>query len=484
MNIASLCQSVSSSLSQLQLNQSSLSIKGAPVKSCRKSQSTSLLSSWFSWTFPKRRNPSVTPMALGGPTKMSANQNISDISSVHAKIDTLHVTPPQKLHIKHQHEQYTSPALSFSLPSSASITTTSSLSKSNRPLKDGSVGYRRSVSFMLSRLGTKVRRVIQNSSQRIQPQLKSSINTTCHDSNGVAKPALEKSFSSDNNAKVKIDDESVNSSSLKQQQQSPPQRIGSQERQLLFDAIDLEIDANLDDSTDDGSSMDMDDSLATQKDKVNVKTPWSPPGTSAKQTIKASKTDTNMKHELSVPFIKMGLGKRKSLDVDDQVQYTTRSISSTSFALQWQEKFHGQQQPQERIISTLKSVSLTLFDIIRYNHAYQQFTSDTTYVAHPDLHPGEDAQELFATVPVAHWQDIFDQIAYIFENGVLTAEHAIITVIYIERMLENSKQHLCEVNWRLIVLAGLLTSIKVWDDCAVYNMDFVQIFPELDIKHV
>ncbi|CAO3588079.1 unnamed protein product [Absidia cylindrospora] len=179
----------------------------------------------------------------------------------------------------------------------------------------------------------------------------------------------------------------------------------------------------------------------------------------------------------------MGLG-RKSVDVDDQAQYTTRSISSTSFTLQWQEKFHDQQQPRERIASTLKSVSLALYDIVRHNHAYQQFTSDTAYVAHPDLNPGEDTRELFSTVPMTHWRDIFDQIAYIFENGVLTAEHAIITVIYIERMLENSKQHLCEANWRLIVLAGLITSIKVWDDCAVHNMDFLQIFPELDIKHI
>ena len=49
-------------------------------------------------------------------------------------------------------------------------------------------------------------------------------------------------------------------------------------------------------------------------------------------------------------------------------------------------------------------------------------------------------------------------------------------------MLEVSEQSLCDVNWRLILLAGMLLAVKVWDDCAVYNMDFVQIFPELDIK--
>jgi hypothetical protein len=64
-------------------------------------------------------------------------------------------------------------------------------------------------------------------------------------------------------------------------------------------------------------------------------------------------------------------------------------------------------------------VSVTLYDIIQHNHACQQFNSDTTYVAHPDLRPGEDAQDLFSTLPISHWQDIFDQMAYIYENGIV-----------------------------------------------------------------
>ncbi|CAO3628535.1 unnamed protein product [Cunninghamella blakesleeana] len=199
-------------------------------------------------------------------------------------------------------------------------------------------------------------------------------------------------------------------------------------------------------------------------------------------TMKLSKTETNLKSEMSVPYIKMGLG-RKSIDLDDHIQYH-RSISSTSFDLLWQEKFHTQQKSRERIALTLKSISLALYEYIQYNHLHQKFNSDTSYVAHPNLEPGKDTQGLFTTIPMTHWRDIFDQLAYVFENGELSAEHAIITMIYIERMLKTSKQDLCEANWRLIVLAGLIVSIKVWDDCAVYNVDFVQIFPELDIKHI
>ncbi|KAI9469311.1 hypothetical protein BDB00DRAFT_863159 [Zychaea mexicana] len=49
-------------------------------------------------------------------------------------------------------------------------------------------------------------------------------------------------------------------------------------------------------------------------------------------------------------------------------------------------------------------------------------------------------------------------------------------------MLETSDQSLCDANWRLVLLAAMLLAVKVWDDCAVYNYDFVQIFPELDIR--
>ncbi|KAI8343618.1 hypothetical protein BC941DRAFT_448383 [Chlamydoabsidia padenii] len=616
-------------------------IKSNMPNQCRKSQSTSRLSSWFSWTFPKRRNPVVVP--IDQEKKKSAHQNISDFVSVNAtkpryltpaahttslspadglqhqqkqsqppalpqrpQVQQIHqprVPPSVHHHSTHQHTQshpdhepqkqqgsHHPPELSPSLSSSSSTTTSTStsatyLSRTSQRVNDNnSTGYRRSFSFMLSRLGTKVRRVIQSSSQGIHPQLRSanitgttqplsdltransnanhisastndlnirklkgsvSLGTDVFNNVGSMKKHLDNTplqtssnivesirptvNSDDNNnddtqsdisrtnwKELSFDipqsstlatlqkDLSANHNDTEMttitvKQSTAPLLSASQDGRSFYSTMFQEIDD--DDYSEYSEDDDDDDHTSKDKDKVddtgsllhqhsygeydiNLKTPWSPPSSSAKRIIKSSKTDVNMKNELSVPFIKMGLGKRNGLDVEDQVQYTTRSMSSTSFALQWQEKFHDQQQPRERIVGTLKSVSMTLYNIICHNHAYQQFNSDNAYVAHPNFDPGRNTKELFAPVPLTHWRDIFDQIAYIYDNGVLTAEHAIITMIYIERMLENSKQHLCEVNWRLIVLAGLIASIKVWDDCAVYNMDFVHIFPELNIKHM
>lgn len=66
----------------------------------------------------------------------------------------------------------------------------------------------------------------------------------------------------------------------------------------------------------------------------------------------------------------------------------------------------------------------------------------------------------------------------------LVAEHGVIAMIYIERMLETSGQPLCDANWRLVTLMGLMLSVKIWDDCAVFNADFVQIFPDIDLSRM
>jgi hypothetical protein len=208
-NIASFNRSTStfsSSVSQLyqSINKAATSPSLPPTTAanhhCRRSQSIKRLSSWFSWTFPKRRNPSVAPV---DPKMLSANQNISEIASINAKTKTLLIAPPSKVDLHTQHRQYRqqehdsrrpSPTC-YSLPSSTSASTPYvSRSILRRQEGGGPTGYRRSVSFMLSRLGTKMRKVIQSSSQRIHPQLKSS--ASHNDSNATSGTStLKESFS-------------------------------------------------------------------------------------------------------------------------------------------------------------------------------------------------------------------------------------------------------------------------------------------------
>ncbi|KAI9309442.1 hypothetical protein BJ944DRAFT_226829 [Cunninghamella echinulata] len=545
-------------------------------KQCRKSQSASKLSSWFSFSLPKKKNSTTTITPMVHYKKKSAQGgNISEITVTgEGEIyDTKKVRSKSNIDLSHMdHITLSSPPIS-----SPSLRR---LSKSSQKMINQS--HRRTFSMMLSKLGIRVGRLKENEDSHQQQHSHHSrpisaplILSTINNSNNNVSSTLSSSPSIYlNNHRNAYTNNRKESTDHDQHQQQQNDKKGLKEKiyendieslntvdshkisqhhpwkvetnlvpppapystafdlpQLMNELPELPLSSSISSSYSSSSSLasiySSSDSISVQdqilfyhsqfcnedgdnqeqgdnndrpnqiinhnnkneenkrkmkKEKKKNDNLNSPSVLTNRTVVKMSKTETNLKSEMSVPFIKMGLG-RKSIDVDDHVQYH-RSNSIASFDLQWQEKFHTHQQPRERVAITLKSVSLALYEFIQHNHLHQKFNSDTSYVAHPLLESGKDTQELFTAIPLTQWRDIFDQLAYVFENGELSAEHAIITMIYIERMLKNSKQDLCEVNWRLIILAGLIVSIKVWDDCAVYNIDFVQIFPELDIMHI
>lgn len=63
----------------------------------------------------------------------------------------------------------------------------------------------------------------------------------------------------------------------------------------------------------------------------------------------------------------------------------------------------------------------------------------------------------------------------------LNVECAIIALIYIKRMLSSTGITLQISNWARVVLSGLILAAKVWDDHAVWTVDFCQIFPDIEV---
>jgi hypothetical protein len=51
-----------------------------------------------------------------------------------------------------------------------------------------------------------------------------------------------------------------------------------------------------------------------------------------------------------------------------------------------------------------------------------------------------------------------------------------------ERMLENKAISLQPINWARTILGSVLLASKVWDDHAIWNVDFCQIFPEVPVS--
>jgi len=72
---------------------------------------------------------------------------------------------------------------------------------------------------------------------------------------------------------------------------------------------------------------------------------------------------------------------------------------------------------------------------------------------------------------------IYRFINLIFKIQKLSAETAILSLAYIERILDNGLIVLHPENWRRILFGSFIIATKVWEDESVWNVDFLDLFP-------
>ena len=79
-------------------------------------------------------------------------------------------------------------------------------------------------------------------------------------------------------------------------------------------------------------------------------------------------------------------------------------------------------------------------------------------------------------------QEIYSYIRVIYKRTKMQPECIVMTLAYIERLLKSQRVQMTIHTWRRITLGALIISDKVFEDYAVWNADFLSLFPQSNIQ--
>eukprot|EP00475_Leptophrys_vorax_P035383 TRINITY_DN5825_c0_g1_i2.p1 TRINITY_DN5825_c0_g1~~TRINITY_DN5825_c0_g1_i2.p1 ORF type:complete len:441 (-),score=110.82 TRINITY_DN5825_c0_g1_i2:99-1421(-) len=76
---------------------------------------------------------------------------------------------------------------------------------------------------------------------------------------------------------------------------------------------------------------------------------------------------------------------------------------------------------------------------------------------------------------------LYRYILGIYTDAQLTIECLVMSLIYLDRLLDSTQMKLTNRNLRPSVLCSLMLSSKVWDDVSMWNVDFCEIYPKFPL---
>ncbi|XP_060050014.1 cyclin-Y-like protein 1 isoform X2 [Erinaceus europaeus] len=132
---------------------------------------------------------------------------------------------------------------------------------------------------------------------------------------------------------------------------------------------------------------------------------------------------------------------------------------------------------QPNLRTTLKCVTLAI-----YYHIKNRDANRSLDIFDERSHPLTEKvpEEYFKHDPEHKF--IYRFVRTLFSAAQLTAECAIVTLVYLERLLTYAEIDICPTNWKRIVLGAILLASKVWDDQAVWNVDYCQILKDITVE--
>ncbi|KAL0963945.1 hypothetical protein UPYG_G00315650 [Umbra pygmaea] len=133
---------------------------------------------------------------------------------------------------------------------------------------------------------------------------------------------------------------------------------------------------------------------------------------------------------------------------------------------------------QPNLKSTIKCVTLAI-----YYHIKNRDSDRSLDIFDEKMHPlsRERVPDDYSCMDPEH-KVIYRFVRTLFSAAQLTAECAIVTLVYLERLLTYAEIDICPSNWKRIVLGAILLASKVWDDQAVWNVDYCQILKDITVE--
>jgi len=133
---------------------------------------------------------------------------------------------------------------------------------------------------------------------------------------------------------------------------------------------------------------------------------------------------------------------------------------------------------QPNLKNTVKCVSLAI-----YYHIKNRQSERRIEIFDERIHPltRDGVPDDYDRHNPEHRQ-IYKFVRTLFNAAQLTAECAIITLVYLERLLTYAELDIASCNWKRIVLGAILLASKVWDDQAVWNVDYCQILKDITVE--
>ncbi|KAL7669673.1 hypothetical protein ACOME3_010319 [Neoechinorhynchus agilis] len=79
---------------------------------------------------------------------------------------------------------------------------------------------------------------------------------------------------------------------------------------------------------------------------------------------------------------------------------------------------------------------------------------------------------------------IYNFVRAIFYYTRLSTECVIVALIYLERVLNYSQSTIDQYTWKRMLLGAIILASKVWDDQAVWNVDFCLVIKDLTVEEM